>query len=190
MYIRLAEENDRRQIAELIAEGFERDFSVLTKDSSKVANAMENGIEISRFYVAIEDDRVVGIAAVYDNKKRAMKRDIDTYMKNFGWFGGMVACIDLKREFEKPLHCPDDTCYLQFGAVKKEYRRRGIITAMLHYLLENTNYREHTFDVISINQHAKEGYEKVGFRVYGQAKEPLGFIKGYKFRWFMHYIKE
>ena len=190
MYIRLAVENDRRQIAELIAEAFERDFSVLTKDMCNVANAMENGIELSQFYVAIEDDHVVGIAAINDNKKRAMRCDRDAYLKNFGWFFGRVALWDLRKEFEKPFHFLDDTCYVEFCAVKKEYRRKRIFTALLQYLIEHTKYREFTLDVLNINPHAKEGYEKVGYKVYGQVREPLGFIKGYQFRWLMHYVKE
>lgn len=101
MYICLAVGNDRRQIAELIAEAFECDYSVLTKN-------MRNN----------------------DNKNRAMRCDKNAYMKHFGWVFGRVALWNLKKEFITPFHFLDDTCYVEFCTVKKDYRRKRIFTAL------------------------------------------------------------
>ncbi|MFQ9923313.1 MAG: hypothetical protein ACLRVU_07355 [Beduini sp.] len=42
--VRKAEEEDREAIALCIAEGFEKDFSVLCKDQQRVAKAISGGI--------------------------------------------------------------------------------------------------------------------------------------------------
>ena len=45
--VRNAVEDDRFNIAFCIAEGFEKDFSVLCKDTNKVALAIESGLTIN-----------------------------------------------------------------------------------------------------------------------------------------------
>ena len=52
VYIRKAKVTDRNNVALCIAEGFEKDFSVLCKDNQKVADAITAGLNIERFYVA------------------------------------------------------------------------------------------------------------------------------------------
>ena len=52
VHVRRAEETDRNNVALCIAEGFEKDFSVLCKDSPKVANAIAAGLNIEKFYIA------------------------------------------------------------------------------------------------------------------------------------------
>lgn len=49
VHIRNAKEKDRNNVALCIAEGFEKDFSVLCKDNQKVANAIATGLNIKGF---------------------------------------------------------------------------------------------------------------------------------------------
>ena len=48
VYIRKAKETDRNNVALCIAEGFEKDFSILCKDKQKVADAIKTGLDMER----------------------------------------------------------------------------------------------------------------------------------------------
>ena len=58
--IRPAEPEDRDALARCIAEGFERDFSILCKDIGKTARALAGGIQTQRFFVAEQAESSAG----------------------------------------------------------------------------------------------------------------------------------
>ena len=57
IHIRKASETDRDNVAMCIAEGFEKDFSILCKDNQKVADAIALGLNMEKFYVADVDGK-------------------------------------------------------------------------------------------------------------------------------------
>ena len=116
--VRNAVEDDRFNIAFCIAEGFEKDFSVLCKDTNKVALAIESGLTINTFYVAEADGKIAGVLAVSDCYGRAAKVDRKALKKHFGLIKGIIGCIVLKEEFEKELPYQPTTGYIEFVAVR------------------------------------------------------------------------
>ena len=53
-HIRKATEQDRYAIALCIADGFEKDFSVLSKDNRKIASAIATGLQITLYGCRID----------------------------------------------------------------------------------------------------------------------------------------
>lgn len=104
--IRPALPQHRQGLARCIAEGFERDFSALCKDTEKTARAIEGGIRTSRFWVAEEKDIPAGTAALSDCRERAVRTDRAGYLKHFGPLRGRLALLVLKGEFEAPAGFP------------------------------------------------------------------------------------
>lgn len=128
--IRQANENDRSVIALCIAEGFKKDFDVLCKNTHTVAAAISTGIQISKFYVAESQNKVVGVVAISDCNDRAAATDITSYKENFGFIKGNIANLVLREEFESSLDYPPTTGYIEFAAVRcysalgfKEFKR-------------------------------------------------------------------
>lgn len=70
-HIRKATEQDRYAIALCIADGFEKDFSVLSKDNRKIASAIATGLKIDKFYVAETDGKIMATMAISDSYGRA-----------------------------------------------------------------------------------------------------------------------
>lgn len=182
-----AVEADRNGIAQCIAEGFEKDFSVLCKDIEVVAKAIENGIHIDRFYVAKTDTTIVGVVAVSDCFERAVTTDITSYRKHFGFLKGSFAKLVLKEEFDKKLNYPETTGYIEFVAVKKNYQRQGIASKILKFVMENGRYKDYVLEVTSINTAAQKCYENLGFVEYERVKEKHGKHKGFDARIYMKY---
>lgn len=188
--IRKAVEADRKQIAICIAEGFKKDFSSLCKNVQTVADAIESGIQIPRFFVAVNEEMtVIGALAIADCNGRSLFTNSKLYKKHFGFVKGIIASIVLKQEFEEPLSYPDTVGYLEYVCVLSQYRRKGITTKLLEYALHNSDYIDYELDVTNINHGAIRCYEKFGFSEYKREKVKHAKQKGFEEKIFMRYQK-
>lgn len=188
--VRNAVVDDRFNIAFCIAEGFEKDFSVLCKDTNKVALAIESGLAINTFYVAEADGKIAGVLAVSDCHGRAAKVDRKALKKHFGFIKGIIGCIVLKEEFEKELSYQPTTGYIEFVAVGKGYRQKGVATVLLKESIEKSKYENFVLDVTDVNSNAIKCYTKFGFKEFKREKEKNGKHKGFNERIYMQYFHE
>jgi len=187
--IRKATEEDRFQISLVIAYGFEKDFAFLNKDMNKIAKAIQNGIHIDKFYVAVLEDAIIGVTACTDCYGRAIDIDKKAYRKYFGIIKGLIATKVMKEEFMKPLNYSETTGYIECATVDISHRRKGIAEAMINYILKNLKYNEYVLDVTDINNSAIRCYEKIGFEEFERIKEKYGKQKGFNEKKYMKYKK-
>ena len=188
--IRQADENDRRDIALCIAEGFKKDFDVLCKNTQTVAAAISTGIQISRFYVAESENEVVGVLAISDCSGRAAVTDITSYKENFGFIKGNIANFVLKEEFESSLDYPPTTGYIEFVAVRNTHQRKGIATSLLKESMRLSSYDDYVLDVTDVNIAAIRCYSALGFREFKRVKEKHSKQKGFSAKIYMRYQKK
>ncbi len=175
--IRKAVENDRHSIATCIAEGFERDFSFFRKDMGTVAKALEPGIRPERFYVAVSDNAVIGVAGISDCLGRVVYTNGPSYRKHFGLVMGTIAVLVLKKEFEQPLTYPRTTGFIEFVAVRKQFRNQGVASFLLKESIKQAGYEYYILDVIEENLPAVSCYTKLGFQGFKRTKKKNGYTK-------------
>ncbi len=187
--VRKANEVDRESIALCISEAFEKDFSVLCKDTITTAKAISSGIVINKFYVAEIDNNVVGVLAISNCNGRAVITDSSSYKKYFGFIKGIIAKMVLKEEFESKLDYPVTTGYIEFVSVKKDYRRKGVATTLIKESLKLSSYDDYVLDVTDINISAINCYNNLGFEEYKRVKEKHGKQKGFNEKIYMKYKK-
>lgn len=187
LIIRKAEESDRSDLAACIAEGFEKDFSILCKDTKRVADGIKRGIHIDMFYVAQQNGEIIGVLAITDCNGRAVMTDGESYRKYFGFIKGMIAKKVLREEFEAPLKYPADTGYLEFVCVRKKARKRGVASIMIKESMKMSSYREYVLDVTDANEPAIQCYEKIGFQEFERVEEKHSKQKGYHAKIYMKY---
>lgn len=190
VHIRKASETDRDAVAMCIAEGFEKDFSILCKDNQKVADAIANGLNMERFYVADVDGNVAGVLAISDCNGRAAKVEKVSLKKQLGLFKGIIGAFVLKEEFEKQLEYPVTTGYIEFVAVRKKYRKQGIASTMLRESMLLTNYQDFVLDVTDINEKAIRCYSSIGFEEFKRIPEKHGKQKGFNEKIYMRYCRK
>ena len=190
IHIRKAIETDRNSVAICIAEGFEKDFSVLCKDTQKVANAIVAGLNIDRFYVADVEGKIAGVLAISDCTGRAARVDKPSLKKSFGFFKGMLGAFVLKEEFEGQLAYPATTGYIEFVAVRKTYRKQGVATALLQESMLIADYQDFVLDVTDVNSSAIRCYTKIGFEEFKRITEKHGKQKGFNEKIFMRYRRK
>lgn len=188
--VRQARENDRNHIALCIAEGFKKDCDVLCKDTHKVSAAISTGIQISKFYVAEFENKVIGVLAISDCKGRAATTDIVSYKKNFGFIKGIIAYLVLKEEFEAPLDYPPTTGYIEFVAVRNAYQRKGIASTLLKESVSQSSYKDYVLEVTDINTAAIRCYSALGFEEFKRIEEKRSKQKGFSARIYMRYQKK
>ena len=189
VHIRKAEETDRNSAALCIAEGFEKDFSVLCKDTQKVADAIAAGLNMEKFYVADIKRYIVGVLAISDCTGRAARVDKTSLKKHFGFLKGMIGAFVLKEEFEGQLEYPITTGYIEFVAVRKKYRKQGIATTMLQESMLLAHYQYFVLDVTDIKSNAIKCYTNIGFEEFKRIPEKHGKQKGFNEKIFMRYYR-
>lgn len=189
-HIRKAEETDRNSIALCIAEGFEKDFSVLCRDNQKVAKAIATGLNIEKFYVTDIHDDIAGVMAISDCNGRAASVNKKSLRKHLGFLKGTIGALVLKDEFEKLLDYPVSTGYIEFVAVRKKYRRQGIAATMLRESMLLADYQAFVLDVTNVNDNAIMCYTKIGFEEFKRIPEKHGKQKGFSEKIYMRYCRK
>ena len=96
LLFRRANMGDISQIAFLLTNGFQSDFAILGKEKSKVLSAIEDGIQVDKFFVALLGGELVGVLALTDRLGRAITVDEKIYKKHFGFFKGIIASLILR----------------------------------------------------------------------------------------------
>ena len=190
VHIRQAKETDRNSVALCIAEGFEKDFSVLSKDNQRVADAIAAGLNMERFYVAGMDGDIAGVLAISDRNGRAARVEKASLKKQFGFLKGFIGALVLKEEFEGQLEYPITTGYIEFVAVRKKFRKQGIATIMLKESMLLAAYQDFVLDVTDINSNAIKCYTNIGFEEFKRIPEKHGKQKGFNAKIFMRYCRK
>lgn len=190
VHIREAKETDRNSVALCIAEGFEKDFSVLCKDNQRVADAIAAGLNMERFYVAGMDGDIAGVLAISDRNGRAARVEKASLKKQFGFLKGFIGALVLKEEFEGQLEYPITTGYIEFVAVRKKFRKQGIATIMLKESMLLAAYQDFVLDVTDINSNAIKCYTNIGFEEFKRIPEKHGKQKGFNAKIFMRYCRK
>lgn len=186
-HIRKATEHDRYAIALCIADGFEKDFSVLSKDNRKIASAIATGLQIDKFYVAETEGKIMATMAISDSYGRAARVDKPSMRKYLGFLKGLIASTVLKEEFEGQLDFPTGIGYIEFVTVRKEYRRKGIAMLLLKESMELSGYQEFILDVTDINTTAIQCYLQFGFKEIKRIPEKHAKQKGFHAKIYMFY---
>lgn len=188
--IRTAKEADRMEISRVIAYAFEKDFSSLIKDMDKVSMALASGIEVKRFFVAESENHIIGVTACSDCNGRALAIDKKAFKKHFGLLRSLLANAFLAPELTAPLLYPKSTGYIEFVAVTKNARNKGVAAAILRTVVEQTSYTDYMLDVTDINLAAQTCYTKFGFIEVTRIKEKYGKQKGFNEKIYMRYTKQ
>jgi len=164
--VRKARESDNLNIAKTIAFSFEKIFSVFTKDMERMAKVFENGIAADRFYVAEQNEKIIGIVACGDSTGRVLKSTKDECKKHLGLIRGLLAFKIIRSELMRPHTYPATTGYIDVIGVLQQARGKGVAKELLKAIVDNSKYNELVLDVDSDNTQAIKSYTDFGFVEY------------------------
>ena len=120
------------------------------------AKVLENGIAADYFYVAEQNEEIIGIIACGDCTGRVIGTTKEECKKYLGLIRGTVAFKLLSLNLMQPLSYPVTTGYIEVVGVLQQARGKGIAKKMLQEVIKNnTKYNEF---ILEVEQHIYEVY--------------------------------
>ena len=158
----------RTGMATNFSDGFTQWLTFFSKDPKKIAAAFKHIFILERFFVAVDDNRVVGMVACTNTRELSVRLNGKDLRKYLGWYKGSLALLFLKKEFEAPLKLSsENTASIEFVGTASNYTGKGIATQIMNYLFENTKYQTYLIEEVADNNTpAMNLYKKLGFTEY------------------------
>ncbi|MDL2236650.1 GNAT family N-acetyltransferase [Christensenellaceae bacterium OttesenSCG-928-K19] len=134
----------RKAIAGLIVQAFWEDFQSFEQTPERIERALVQGIDPVRFFLALCEEEIIGVAACSDMEGRAMTIH-------------SPQTLVLQELLE------DGTAFIEFVAVAKGSRRQGVATALVRTIVKQGGKQIYKLNVNEGNLPAIRCYEKLGF---------------------------
>lgn len=154
----------RHQAVRLFVESFYDMLRLISPDKDVMFQLFEPALRNDMVYVCLDGQKVAGLLAFSDNKRRAF----DIERTGAPWLFGPVKRRIIKAQLlfiiGKPAVKKDDAGYIDFLAVDPEYRGQGVATKLIDYVAENAGISSLSLDVVGDNGNAIRLYRRLGFK--------------------------
>ncbi|MBN8205492.1 GNAT family N-acetyltransferase [Microbacterium esteraromaticum] len=159
-------ESHRRQISDVLVNGFAEDFEYFSKNPQTLAGAFAHMIILERFFVALVDGEPAAIASVTEGDQECFAPDRHEMQRTLGWFHGLISFAIVRSQFlgAYPGARPG-LAEIGFVTTAPQHQGKGVATALMTHLLE-LPYDEFVLrDIKDTNAPALGLYRKLGFTV-------------------------
>lgn len=182
---RPAQAGDQNQIVECIAQGFHHLTKHLSKDQNQIKQFLLDSLLFDYFYVIELDSKVVGCCSVTPANLRPISISVKSMRAIFGFIKGSIATNVLKALLEKPYQFDAEDGYIEYVTILEDYRRLGLTTGLLTFILHQNRYRHLMLDVTSDHKKAFELYQKLDFKEFKRVKQRFSKQAGFDYLSFM-----
>lgn len=173
------DEDSSRCVSRIFIENFGYMFEKFSKDKEALRECFEKSFIYDMIYVALDGSKIIGFIAVSNCKGRVINVNKKEFCSHFGKVKGSIFSWHLKRVIGHPIVEEPNQCYIDFVAVDKEYRRRGVATELFNYIHEHLIFDEFNIDVLNKNQDAQKLYKKLGYDIKKMKKGILMTSQGF-----------
>jgi ribosomal protein S18 acetylase RimI-like enzyme len=178
----------RPQISRIFVEGFYQWLKYFSKDKEKLTRALIHMFDVSKFYVAVDGERVAAITAFTDGVNPPIHLEKKELRRHLGLIGGAFAYSMLKQNLENHSYPFDVTARMgsiEFVATAPEYRGRGVAADLIMHIMDETPRAEYVLEVADTNTTAVRLYERLGFVEFMRTKAPGSKISGVNYYVYM-----
>lgn len=181
-------------ISEVFVEGFYKWLSYFSKNKTQLVYTFKYMFILDKFYVALVDGEVAGIAACSDGKLPCVKLNSKELRRHLGIIKGSIASRVLKREFENhtypfDFNSNEKTASVEFVATSPKYRGKGVASGIIQHFLKLSQYDGYALEVADTNIGAISLYEKLGFKEFTRVKMKSQKRSGVNYLVYMKYKK-
>lgn len=168
-FVKLSEINSdiKSELSKIFVDGFYVWLKYFSKNKDKLAKAFKHMFNDEAFYVAIENDTILSMAACPPKHTRTVKLNKSELIKHLGFIRGRIAYMILHKEFEVkeyPIEIPDNMGKIEFVATKVEARGKEVAFHLLQHIIQDTGYDAYVLEVASNNVKAIKLYDRLGFK--------------------------
>ena len=158
--------SDRQKLeaVELFLAGFGH-FMTFCKDEEKKKKLFLEIFSPNLFVCYLQDDKVLGLMGLGNNKTRPIDFKKEICQKYFGKFKGFIISKQMNAIFQKPAVSLDSELYLDTLVTNPSARNKGIGTTLINKACSFGNYETLVTEAFSKNENAIKFYKKNGFIV-------------------------
>jgi len=165
----------RKGMSSVFVEGFSKWLGFFSKDRETLVSAFAHMFVLERFYAAVADGQIAGIAACAERGAGSVRLDIGELRKHFGFLKGTIAAHALKKEVERPFSgLPPQTGLLDFVGTASAFRGNGAASQLIRRIISDAQYTEYRLQVADTNTNAVNLYKKMGFKEFRRVPLPAG----------------
>ena len=165
----------RSQITRVFVTGFYEWLCGFVNDRTKLEQLFNHMFILSRFYVAIEGDKVAAMAGYTFDGRPPVQLERYIFVRVLGFIRGHFLFCKVRRHMARegyPFPMNKNTASIEFVASAVDFRRRGAAAGLLSYMMEDLPHETYILEVADTNKNARALYEKLGFREFKREKAP------------------
>ena len=152
----------KAEAVDLFLEGFGH-FMNFSKDEAAKKKLFIEIFDPELFICYLEEDKVLGLMGLGNNKKRPIDFKKESCQKYFGKLKGSLVSKQMNAIFQKSAVSSDRELYLDTLVTASSARKKGIGTALINEACSFGDYDSVVVEVFSDNENAIKFYEKNGF---------------------------
>ena len=152
----------KAEAVDLFLEGFGH-FMTFSKDEAAKKKLFIEIFDPELFICYLEEDKVLGLMGLGNNKKRPIDFKKESCQKYFGKLKGSLVSKQMNAIFQKSAVSSDRELYLDTLVTASSARKKGIGTALINEACSFGDYDSVVVEVFSDNENAIKFYEKNGF---------------------------
>jgi len=178
------------QISQIFVEGLYQWLKYFSKDKEKLINAFKHIFNLDVIYVAVIDDKIVGMTACNDGKEKTIHFNKKELKKYLGFFMGNITYYVLRKEFitkTYPFPITEGMGSVEFVATSTDHRSKGVATSIMKHIFENTSFKDYVLEVADTNTNAVSLYTKLGYKEFMRIKEKHTKQSGINYLVYMKY---
>lgn len=181
--------DDRREdVARVFVDGYLDILKSVSKDRDRWAGALASAFVPEVFFVALDGDEVLGIAACSSRATRAMYLQLDDFREHLGFVRGTLAHRVMRPNFEAVLDYPASTGYVECVATSEKARGRGVATRLMEHI-HTLPYDDFVLEVTDTNTGARRLYEKLGYQESSRKRSRFPWLTGHEYALYLHKTK-
>ena len=175
----------RERLSEVYVNAFYDDvLKYFSKDKAKLKKVFAYGFLLEYFYVAIIDNKIVGVVACMGKDEFCFKCNIKMLVKYLGILRGLLTNFGFNQFTKGFPELDEETALIEYLAIDTKHLRKGIASTLVKSIFTLPEYKNYILEVMGTNTKAFNLYIKLGFK--------LAYIKIYfpKIYIGMKYTKE
>lgn len=170
----------RLDVARVFVDGYFDALRSLCRDRERWAAALAPAFVADRFWVALVDGEVLGIAACCSPGTRAMHLDRDAFRAHLGRVRGSLAHRVMRGSFHHRVAMAEHAGYVECVATAARARGRGIASALMEHI-QTLPYDRLLLEVADTNTGAVRLYERLGYHEVSRRTARLPWITGHRY---------
>ena len=152
----------KEQVSTIFSDAFFHMFNDLKIEKNVFEKIFADAFLEDYFYIAIDNENVLGLIAISNNKTRAVKFDKKLIKKEVGFLKSISLNFILPM-LEKPEVKNETDCYIDFVAVNKNFRSTGVGAKLFNHIYQVTSANDYYLEVLSENTKAIKFYKKLSY---------------------------